>query len=133
MAGFFGKKDVKVKVQKDYTADEFYEIIKDHPFAAGKPEKIRYMMMDLIVFPALDKHNQVRIGKTGQKTWTVWKDEEAKGESLIANAALPGKDYVFGDKTSEAQFATETITGNKGKPVTVDNVTRPDNQKKKKK
>ena len=61
MAGFFGKKDVKVKVQKDYTADEFYEIIKDHPFAAGKPEKIRYMMMDLIVFPALDKHNQVRI------------------------------------------------------------------------
>ena len=90
MAGFFGKKDVKVKVQKDYTADEFYEIIKDHPFAAGKPEKIRYMMMDLIVFPALDKHNQVRIGKTGQKTWTVWKDEEAKGESLIANAALRG-------------------------------------------
>lgn len=48
------------------------------------------MMMDLIVFPALDKHNQVRIGKTGQKTWTVWKDEEAKGESLIANAALRG-------------------------------------------
>ncbi|MBO4460987.1 MAG: uracil-xanthine permease [Clostridiales bacterium] len=52
---------------------------------------------------------------------------------IIANAALPGKDYVFGDKTSESQFATETITGNKGKPVTVDNVTRPDNQRKKKK
>ena len=51
---------------------------------------------------------------------------------IIVNAALPGKDYVFGDKTSEAQFATETITGNKGKPVTVANVTRPDNQKKKK-
>ena len=52
---------------------------------------------------------------------------------IIANAALPGKDYVFGDMTSESQFASETITGNKGKPVTVDNVTRPDNQKKKKK
>ena len=86
----FGKKSVKVKVQKDYTPDEFYEIIKDHPFAAGKPEKIRYMMLDLIVFPALDKKNQVRIGKTGQKTWTVWKDEEAKVESAVLSGALYG-------------------------------------------
>ena len=90
MAGFFGNKSVRVKVQKDYTADEFYEIIKDHAFAAGKPVKIRYMMTDRIVFPALDKNNQVQIMKTGQKTWTVTKQEEAKGESLVANAALRG-------------------------------------------
>lgn len=90
MAGFFGNKTVRVKVQKDYTADEFYEIIKDHPFAAGKPEKIRYMMTDRIVFPALDKNNQIQIMKTGQKTWSVTKQEEAKGETLMANAALRG-------------------------------------------
>ena len=90
MAGFFGNKTVRVKVQKDYTADEFYEIIKDHPFAAGKPEKIRYMMTDRIVFPALDKNNQIQIMKTGQKTWSVTKQEEARGETLLANAALRG-------------------------------------------
>ncbi len=88
MAGFFGKKTVRVKVQKDYTPEEFYEIIKDHPFAAGKPEKIRYMMTDRIVFPALDKKNQVQIGKTGVKTWSVWKDEEASGSSFAANMVL---------------------------------------------
>lgn len=93
MAGFFGRKDVRVKVQKDYTADEFYEIIKDHPFAAGKPEKIRYMMTDRIVFPALDKNNQIQIMKVGQKTWAVTKQEEAKGETLVGNAMLRG---VFG-------------------------------------
>ena len=93
MAGFFGSKNVRVKVQKDYTADEFYEIIKDHAFAAGKPEKIRYMMTDRIVFPALDKNNQIQIMKVDQKTWAVTKQEEAKGETLVGNAALRG---VFG-------------------------------------
>ena len=88
MAGFFGRKQVRVKVEKDYTVDEFYEIIKDHAFAAGKPEKIRYMMTDRIVFPALDKKNQVQILKTGVKTWTVWKDEEASGSSLATSMVL---------------------------------------------
>ena len=62
-------------------------------FAAGKPEKIRYMMTDRIVFPALDKNNQIQIMKVGQKTWAVTKQEEAKGETLVGNAALRG---VFG-------------------------------------
>jgi hypothetical protein len=87
---FGSNKTVRVKVQKDYTPEEFYELIKDHPFAAGKPEKIRYMMTDRIVFPALDKQNQVQILKTGQKTWSVWKSEEAKVESAVMNGALFG-------------------------------------------
>lgn len=82
---FAENKNVKVMVQKDYTTDEFYELIKDHPFTAGKPEKIRYMMTDRIVFPAIDKRNQVQIMKTGQKKWYVTKQEEAKVESIFAN------------------------------------------------
>ena len=111
----FGNKTVRVKVQKDYTADEFYELIKDHAFAAGKPEKIRYMMTDRIVFPALDKNNQIQIMKVGQKTWAVTKQEEAKGETLLGNAALRGAigwiadiPKMFGENAKKAIELVET-------------------------
>lgn len=84
------KTSFKVKVQKDYTADEFFALIKDHQLSAGQPEKIRYMMSDRIVFPPIDQANQVQIMKTGQKAWSVAVMEEAKLESELANAAVRG-------------------------------------------
>ena len=61
MAGFFGRKQVRVKVEKDYTVDEFYEIIKDHAFAAGKPEKIRYMMTDRMRNAAYSEYGERKV------------------------------------------------------------------------
>ncbi len=82
---FAASKDVRFTVSKDYTNDEFLELIKDQQFAAGKPEKIHYMLTDRIVFPAIDSHNQVQILKIGLKKWCVTKSEEAKVESSIGN------------------------------------------------
>ena len=84
------KNSFKIKVQKDYTADEFFALIKDHQLSAGQPEKIRYMLSDLIIFPPIDQANQVQIMKIRQKTWAVVVEEEAKIESELANAAVRG-------------------------------------------
>lgn len=74
MLGFALK---KVTTKNAYTLEEFYEAIKDHEFFAGKPQLAKNGLATVIVFPAIDKNNQVWITQTGFKApftkWQVFK------------------------------------------------------------
>lgn len=57
----FGLTVRRLNTNKPYTMEELYEAIKDQKFDAGKPEYYKDGIIQLIIFPPLDKFNQVRI------------------------------------------------------------------------
>ncbi len=62
-----GVKIKNVTFSKEYSLEELYEAIKDQTFTAGKPELTKHGAATIIVFPPLDRQNQVWIMKVGFK------------------------------------------------------------------
>lgn len=92
----FGVKVKTVPVSKAYTIQELFEEIKDVNFSAGKPDMIKYMTNTVIVFPALDSHNQVQIMALGLKKSTA-KLAVQKGDELTLKGAA--KNMILSDLT----------------------------------
>lgn len=51
----------RLETRKRYTLEEFFDAIKEARFTAGKPRLTHEGFSQLIVFPAVDVDNQVRI------------------------------------------------------------------------
>lgn len=86
----FGYKVKKVKFQNEYLIPALFEQIKDCQFTAGKPEMVRYMGSNIIVFPALDSYNQVQIMASTLRAkpttnYVIQKGDELKLESAAKN------------------------------------------------
>ena len=89
-----GIKQIKLVTEKNYTIESFYEAIKDHEFTAGQPKLVKQALALIIVFPEIDRQNQVQIipsmtqgAKPGPK-WTVMKAEAAGMDNVAKNAAI---------------------------------------------
>ena len=52
----------KLRLSKEYTIDELFELIKFADFEAGKPELVSYGPKRWIVFPLIDRKNQIVVG-----------------------------------------------------------------------
>ena len=88
-----GIKQVKFVTKNNYTIETFYEAIKDHEFPCGQPKLVKQALALIIVFPEIDRQNQVQIirgwfkGDEGNK-FTVMKAEAAGLDNFAKNAAL---------------------------------------------
>ena len=50
-----------LETRKEYSVEELYEAIKGHTFTAGEPEYYKVGLVQLVIFPELDRYNQVHI------------------------------------------------------------------------
>ncbi len=89
----FGIKQRKIVTKNKYTKEELFEAIKDHEFTPGKPDMVKHAFTDIIVFPQVDRLNQVQIipgwmsGGAGNK-WTIMKAEAAGADNVATNIAV---------------------------------------------
>ena len=86
--GFSDMLGTKLVLSKEYTIQELYECIKDVDFEAGKPELVHHGLADLIVFPQLDRNNQVQISGKKGKFYVVRSPQPAGMDKAAANILL---------------------------------------------
>ncbi|MGN0286332.1 MAG: hypothetical protein ACI4B6_01535 [Atopobiaceae bacterium] len=108
MAFGFKLKTVKTRQSFDSQAD-LYERIKDQKFTAGKPELVKNGFADVIVFPPLDRQNQVWVMLQGKNKIIIQKNQVAGVTDQVINAAL---DAVTGDL-----FSIGSIFGSNAKKI----------------
>ena len=102
--GFGDILGVRLHFTQDYTIEEIYEKIKNIPFEAGHPAMVHQGSMTLIVWPQMDRSNQIQIlGKNGK--FNCLRSAQPAGtssSSAITLSALTGGllnlDSLFGKK-----------------------------------
>lgn len=83
-----GLMGTKLKLSKEYTIEELFELIKDVPFEAGTPYLANHGPTTYIVFPELNRYNQVVIGGKKGK-FTVMRSAQPIGiDKALVNVAL---------------------------------------------
>lgn len=99
----FGVKIKTLKTSKAYTIESLHEAIKDHEFAAGKPELTKNGLAWIITFPPVDDQNQVWIMNAGFKAesqkFSIQKQEKAGVGNMLKNSViddLTGGIFGFG-------------------------------------
>ncbi len=108
-----GIKFKTLETKKGYTLEELFDAIKDKEFTAGKPELAKMGFSNMIVFPPLDRQNQIWIVPKQMKDcrkWQISKQGLAGVGNTIANIALDeatgglfGLGGMFGKKTKTAE------------------------------
>ena len=108
-----GIKFKTLETKNGYTLEELYEAIKDREFTAGKPELAKMGFNNMIVFPPLDRQNQIWIIPKQMKNcrkWQISKQDIAGVGNAIANMALNevtgglfGLGGMFGKKTNRTE------------------------------
>ncbi len=84
----FGIKVKRITTNDKYTIEELFEEIKDKPFTAGVPYLAKHGFNTLIVFPPLDKRNQVQIWYVNKNKFQIMKGEEVGVANMVVNRAL---------------------------------------------
>jgi hypothetical protein len=117
IADMFGVRVEKLNLKENYpTMKDLYEKIKDVNFEAGVPSLVKHGFTWMIVFPQLDRNNQVQIlGVNGK--YSVQRSTQPAGvDKMMANFALDkltngitGLSGAFGDtKKLCMELATKT-------------------------
>ncbi len=113
----FGIKVKRIKTAGQYTIESFYEAIKDKTFTAGTPELVKHGLVNLIVFPPLDRRNQVQILAAGKNKFQIQKGEAAGLGNMALNMVtdhltdgLTGLGGVIGGNTKKCEQLVETTT-----------------------
>lgn len=85
-----GIKSAKLNLKGNYeTIDALYEAIKGIKFEAGVPALVKHGFNPVIVFPELDRNNQVWIMDIGKGKYQVMRSSEVAGVgNVIKNAIL---------------------------------------------
>ena len=94
----FGLTFKTIQTSKEYTIEEFYEAIKDLEFPAGEPLYYKNGIVQLVIFPELDRYNQVRIGpgqlkKAPYNKFTISKGDRVGIQTKIENKFLSKSSY----------------------------------------
>lgn len=84
----FGIKIKRIKTTNQYTVESLYEAIKDKTFTAGTPELTKFGLTPMIVFPPLDRRNQVQIIAAGKNKFQIQRAEAVGIENIAINAAI---------------------------------------------
>lgn len=85
-----GVKNVKLNLKGNYaTIDDLYAAMKDIKFEAGVPANVKHGFNQVIVFPELDRNNQVWIMSLGNGKYQVMRSSEVAGlGNVVKNAVL---------------------------------------------
>lgn len=84
----FGVKNEKLNLSKEYDFKSLYEAIKDVEFEAGKPSLVKHGFADVIVFPQLDRNNQIWISKGLKGEWIVMRSVQPAGVGNVLKNEL---------------------------------------------
>lgn len=112
-----GVKNEKLNLSKTYDYQSLFEAIKDVEFEAGKPQLVKNGFADVIVFPELDRNNQVQISKGLTGGWVVMRSAQPAGVgNLVKNelldkvtGGLSGLSAAFGDTKKKCmELVTKT-------------------------
>lgn len=102
-----GVKTAKLNLKGNYdSVEQLYEAIKEIKFEAGMPECVKHGFNTVIVFPELDRNNQVWIMNSGKGKFQVLRSAEVAGvKNVIKNGVLDeltdgwsGMSAAFGNK-----------------------------------
>lgn len=104
-----GVKVVKLNLKGEYaTAEALYEAIKEIKFEAGEPTLTKHGFNQIIVFPELDRNNQVWIMNCGKNKYQVMRSAEVAGVgNMVKNAVL--------DELTDGLTSLSAAFGNKKK------------------
>lgn len=84
-----GVKQVKLVLKGNYTLEQLADKLKDVEFEAGKAQLVKHGFGSMIVFPQLDRNNQVQILSAGNGKFVVSRGVQPAGlENMAANIAL---------------------------------------------
>ncbi len=113
----FGVKIEKLSLKGDYPEmKDLYEKIKDVQFEAGKPELFKQGFAWIIIFPQIDRNNQVQILGSKNKYVVERSVQPAGLDKMAANMALDkltggitGLSGAFGDSKKKClELVTKT-------------------------
>lgn len=86
----FGVKVKNLHTRNQYTVEELFDAIKSVPFTAGTPQLTHAGLSPIIVFPAIDVENQVRVYNASLRSpsnrFYVQKDARVGSISPVASA-----------------------------------------------
>lgn len=111
-----GVKVEKLNLKGNYSMEELYEKIKDVKFEAGQPSYVKNGFAYVIVFPQLDRNNQVQILGT-KGNYSVQRSVQPAGvDKMVANMVLDevtqgfsGMSGAFGDTKKKClELVTKT-------------------------
>lgn len=106
-----GVKTAKLNLKGNYdSVEQLYEAIKEIKFEAGMPACVKHGFNTVIVFPELDRNNQVWIMNSGKGKFQVLRSAEVAGvKNVIKNGVLDeltdgwsGMSAAFGNKKKDA-------------------------------
>lgn len=117
-----GLKFKTVKFSKDYTYEELLEEMKKVQFDAGEPSIVKHGLAYMIVFPPIDRQNQVWVnsfkGNKGGNKFQIQLSHEIAGDfgNMAANAildkvtgGLSSMGSMFGKKAKAGEAAVDEV------------------------
>ena len=98
----FGLKYLKFETKTAYTNEEMFEAIKDKEFTGGAPMMVKHGLVDIIVWPQIDRNNQVwlqpaQLSKGPYTKWQVYKNQPAGLDNAITKGIV---DHFTGGLTA---------------------------------
>lgn len=96
------------------TIEELYGYIKDVPFEAGKPELVKNGLAMIIVFPEIDRNNQIQIMGSKNK-YTVVRSVQPAGlgnmaKSMALDKLTNGWSSMSGGLGKRKKLCLELVT-----------------------
>ena len=88
MENKMGLMGTKLNLSKAYSIEELFDLIKDVQFEAGTPAMANHGPTKWIVFPQLDRNNQVVIGGSKGKFYAQRSSQPIGIDKALGNVAL---------------------------------------------
>jgi hypothetical protein len=106
----FGFKLKTVKTKESFeNYQQLFDRIKDVDFTAGKPELVKNGFADVIVFPPLDRQNQIWVMLQGKNKIIIQKNQVVGVADQAINAAF--------DAVTDGLFSVGSIMGKNSKKI----------------
>lgn len=106
----FGFKLKTVKTKESFeNYQQLFDRIKDVDFTAGKPELVKNGFADVIVFPPLDRQNQIWVMLQGKNKIIIQKNQVVGVTDQAINAAF--------DAVTDGLFSVGSIMGKNSKKI----------------
>ena len=106
----FGFKLKTVKTKESFeNYQQLFDRIKDVDFTAGKPELVKNGFADVIVFPPLDRQNQIWVMLQGKNKIIIQKNQVVGVADQAINAAF--------DAVTGGLFSVGSIMGKNSKKI----------------
>lgn len=106
----FGFKLKTVKTKESFeNYQQLFDRIKDVDFTAGKPKLVKNGFADVIVFPPLDRQNQIWVMLQGKNKIIIQKNQVVGVADQAINAAF--------DAVTDGLFSVGSIMGKNSKKI----------------